>query len=154
MVISGGAFPIALRNFVGCIGQAVGVDVDANAATRTLHVFARFQSPDAPFKVMAATRTLKFDNVGVDVWHRVSFVWFCRPVGAGPTLRARQLPTASFARKAAFSVPHIKHRSGQKPALLSDYEAETLAPMTAHAIERSRARPHLSTPCGIFGKLA
>jgi hypothetical protein len=33
---------------------------------------------------MAATRTLKFDNVGIDIRHRASFVWLCGPAGAGP----------------------------------------------------------------------
>ena len=46
-------------------------------------MFTRFQSPDALFKVMAAVRTLKFDDVGIDIWHRTSFVLFCKPVGPG-----------------------------------------------------------------------
>ena len=66
-----GHFPDRLVNFVGGIGQAVRVDVDANAATRTLHVFTRFQSPDALFKFMAAVRTLKFDDVGIEVFRFV-----------------------------------------------------------------------------------
>jgi hypothetical protein len=62
-----GCSPDRLSNFVGCIGQTVRVDVDANTATGTLHVLTRFQSPDALFKLMAAARTLKFDDVGIDI---------------------------------------------------------------------------------------
>jgi hypothetical protein len=96
-----GYFPDRLLNFVGGIGQAVRVDVDANAATRTLHVFTRFQSPDALFKFMAAVRTLKFDDVGIDIWHRgLSFCF----VGSetGPALRTYRLQTAPFSIKASF----------------------------------------------------
>jgi hypothetical protein len=48
-------------HFLRGIGQAVRVDVDANAAARTLHVFTRLQSPNVLLKVVAATRALKFD---------------------------------------------------------------------------------------------
>jgi hypothetical protein len=61
-------------NFLGCIGQAVRIDVDAHAAPGTLHVFARFQPSYALFKVMTATRTLKFDYVSIATWHQESFV--------------------------------------------------------------------------------
>jgi hypothetical protein len=63
-----------LVNFLGRIGQAARIDVDAHAAPGTLHVFARFQLCYALLKVMAAARTLKFYYVGIDTRHRESFV--------------------------------------------------------------------------------
>jgi len=45
-----GHFPDRLVNFVGGIGEPVHVDVNANAATQTLHVFTRFQSSDVLFE--------------------------------------------------------------------------------------------------------
>jgi Na/Pi-cotransporter len=59
-----------LADFIGRIGQTVRVDVDANAAGGTLHVFTRFQSADALFEITAAARTLELDNVGIGFWHR------------------------------------------------------------------------------------
>jgi len=47
-------------------------------------VDSRFQSPDALFKIMAAVRTLKFDNVSIDIWHRASFVLSLTPVRPPP----------------------------------------------------------------------
>jgi len=47
-------------------------------------VDSRFQSPDALFKIMAAVRTLKFDNVIIDIWHRASFVLSLTPVRPPP----------------------------------------------------------------------
>jgi len=122
-----GYFPDRLLNFVGGIGQAVRVDVDANATTRTLHVFTRFQTPDALFKFMAAVRTLKFDDVGIDIWHRASFVLFC---GLGDRAGIADLPApnSTFRQEGVFSVPHTKHRCGRKEALFSDYKAEPLMP--------------------------
>jgi hypothetical protein len=73
IVIAAGTFSIAV-SISPAIGQAAGVDVDAYVATRTPHVFARFQSPDALFKILAALSTLKFDHVGINVRHRKSFV--------------------------------------------------------------------------------
>jgi hypothetical protein len=57
-------------HFFRGIGQAVRVDVDANAAARTLHVFTRLQSPNVLLKVVAATRALKFDHMNIDVRHQ------------------------------------------------------------------------------------
>jgi hypothetical protein len=65
-----GHFPGRSLNFLGGIGQVVGVDVDADPAAGTVHGFARFQPPYALFKIMAAVRTLKFDHVGIDIRHQ------------------------------------------------------------------------------------
>jgi hypothetical protein len=81
IVISGGTFSSALVNFLGGIGQAVRVDVNANPTTGTAHVFTRFQSPYLLFKVMAAVRALKFDHVDIDIRHQ-SLSLPGRPFGA------------------------------------------------------------------------
>jgi hypothetical protein len=57
-------------HFLRGIGQAIRVDVDANAAARTLHVFTRLQSPNVLLKVVAATRALKFDHMNIDIRHQ------------------------------------------------------------------------------------
>jgi hypothetical protein len=57
-------------HFIRGVGQAVRVDVDANAATRTFHVLTGLQTPNALLKVMTAARTLKFDHVSIDVRHQ------------------------------------------------------------------------------------
>jgi hypothetical protein len=114
-----GHFPDRLVNFVGRVGQTVSIDVDANAAIRTLHVLIRFQSPDALFKVMAAVRTLKFDDVGIDTRHRASFILFFCPSGQ---VGAAGLPAPSsiFRQESGLSVPRTKHLSGLNEALLLD----------------------------------
>jgi hypothetical protein len=57
-------------HFLRGVGQAVRVDVDANAAARTLHAFTRLQLPNALLKVVTAARALKFDHVNIDVRHQ------------------------------------------------------------------------------------
>lgn len=59
-----------LVHFLRGVGQAVRVDVDANAAARTLHVLTRPQTPNALLKVVATARALKFDYVSIDVRHQ------------------------------------------------------------------------------------
>jgi hypothetical protein len=39
-------------HFLGGVSQAARIDVDANAAAGTPHVFTRLQSPNALFKVV------------------------------------------------------------------------------------------------------
>jgi hypothetical protein len=63
-------------HFLRGVGQAVRVDVDANAAAWTFHMFARLQSPDALLKVVPAVRALKFDHVSIEVRHQS--LWFAR----------------------------------------------------------------------------
>jgi hypothetical protein len=65
-------------HFLCGVGQAARVDIDANAAAGTLHVFTGLQSPNALFKVVTAARALKFDRVGIDVCHQSFF--FRRPI--------------------------------------------------------------------------
>ena len=82
-------------------------------------VDSRFQSPDALFKVMAAARTLKFDDVGIDTRHRASFIlFFCPsgPVGAA----GLPAPSSIFRQESGLSVPRTKHLSGLNEALLLD----------------------------------
>jgi hypothetical protein len=102
-----------LANFLGSIGQTVRVDVDANAAADTPHVFTRFQSSDALFEIMAAVRTLKFDDVGIDICHRPSLVLFAGPPG---WIDSASLPPPNtiLRQESAFSVLPFEHRSGRK----------------------------------------
>jgi hypothetical protein len=64
-----GHFPERLVHFLGSVGQAICIDVYANATAMTLHVLAGRQSPDALFKVVTATRALKFDHVSIGARH-------------------------------------------------------------------------------------
>jgi hypothetical protein len=57
-------------NFIGGVGQPVGIDIDSYAASATGHVPARFQLADRLFELVPAFRTLKFDDVSVNVAHR------------------------------------------------------------------------------------
>jgi len=57
-------------HFVRSVGQAIRVDIDADAAALTLHVFTSLQSPKALLKVVTAARTLKFDRVSIDIPHQ------------------------------------------------------------------------------------
>jgi hypothetical protein len=85
-------------HFLRGVSQAVRVDVDANAAAGTLHVFTGLQSPNALFKVVAAARALKFDHVGIDVRHQKPFVsrlipWLAFPRGVSLVLRSAMIQT-------------------------------------------------------------
>jgi hypothetical protein len=65
-------------NFLGGIGQAVRVDVDVNPTTRDS---ACVRSISIAFKVTAAVRALKFDDVDIDIRHQ-SLSLPGRPFGA------------------------------------------------------------------------
>jgi hypothetical protein len=133
-------------NFVGIIGQAVRVNIDAYAATWTLHVFTLFQSPDALFKVMAAVRTLKFDDLAIDIWHRASFF-----VGweTGPALRTYRLRTAPFAKKASFLCRTTSIGAAETGRSLQTIKPNRSCRRCGYPIERIRARPYLSISAGI-----
>ena len=60
-------------HFLGGVSQAARIDVDANAAAGTPHVFTRLQSLNALFKVVTAARALKFDHAGIDARHQRFF---------------------------------------------------------------------------------
>jgi hypothetical protein len=63
-------FSDRLLNFLGCLGQPVGVDVDSNAAPRAAHMLACLEPPNCLFQLMPALGTLEPDHAQIDVWHR------------------------------------------------------------------------------------
>src|ERR1700733_10702910 len=60
-------------HFLCGVGQAIRVDVDANATAATSHMFTGLQSPDVLFEVVTAARALKFDHLGIDFRHQSFF---------------------------------------------------------------------------------
>ena len=111
-----GRSPDRLPDFVGCIGQAVRVDVDADAATGTLHMFTRFQSSDALFKVIAAARTLKFDDVSIDIRHHASFVLPCRAPGL--VIPRPGASNSIYRQESVFSAPNAESQINIHPLIV------------------------------------
>jgi hypothetical protein len=64
-----------LLNFVGGLGQPIGVDVDSDATTLTGHVLVRLDPPDGLMEILPATGALKSDLMLFNVRHggRASF---------------------------------------------------------------------------------
>jgi hypothetical protein len=56
-------------NFVGGLGQPIGVDVDPDATTRTGHVLVRLDPPDGLMEILPAIGTLKSDLMHFNVRH-------------------------------------------------------------------------------------
>jgi len=136
-----GNFADRLVNFVGGIDEPVRVDVDANAATRTLHVFTQFQSPDALFKFMAAVRTLKSDDVGIDIWHRASSVLFLWARETGAALRPTGSEQHVSPGRRPFCAAHQASERAKGGAFFRTLKPNRSCRRCGHPIEPNRARP-------------
>jgi len=66
----GGNLLDRLLNFLGGLGQPVGVDIDADPAPGTRHVLIRLELSDRLLEIVPAIRTLKPDLVGCRANHQ------------------------------------------------------------------------------------
>jgi hypothetical protein len=57
-------------NFVGGLGQPVGVDVDSDATTRTGHMLVRLDPSDGLMEILPTIGTLKSNLTHFNVRHR------------------------------------------------------------------------------------
>ena len=60
-------FSESLEHYLRGVGQAVR-DIDANAAARTLHVFARFQSPYALLEIVPVSIGIRHQSFRSRRW--------------------------------------------------------------------------------------